>query len=149
MQNKDTVRLLRECRSGVQMATLSFADVYPHAVAPTLREIITASKAHHEKLGKEADSLLDACGEPKKQPNAMIKGLSHVKTEAELRMHRAGRERDRAIVSLLYDGCHMGIKSLSRYLCEYPTASDESRALAKSLIELEESLSHSLRPHLA
>lgn len=149
MQNKDTVRLLRECRSGVQMATLSFADVFPHTQSSAVKALIATSKAHHEKLGKEADALLSECGEPKKDPSAMVKGMARMKTEAELAFHKAGVERDRAVVSLLYDGCHMGIKSLSRYLCEYPNAAPRAREIAHELIGLEESLAHSLRPHLA
>ena len=42
----------------------------------------------------------------------------------------------------------MGIKSLARYCNQYPTADEDSRGLAQSLIRLEDQLVKDMRPYL-
>lgn len=44
----------------------------------------------------------------------------------------------------MLDGCHMGIKSVSRYLNQYKAASDESINLAKKLVQLEQEFMNAL-----
>ena len=48
------------------------------------------------------------------------------------------RDDNSTVAGLLMDGCSMGIKSLSRYLNQYPEASEESQDLTRKLIHLEE-----------
>ena len=47
-----------------------------------------------------------------------------------------------------FDGCNMGVKSLTRYQNQYPAASGHARALAGQLIDAEEQLSNELRRYL-
>ncbi len=57
-------------------------------------------------------------------------------------------ESDRTIADLITDGCNMGIKSLSKYLNQYKAADEQSKDIAKRLIQLEEKLVCNMRPFL-
>ena len=74
----------------------------------------------------------------------MAKGMSWVKTNVQLAMN----DSDKTIADLITDGCNMGVKSLSRYLNQYKTASETAKDIAKSLINLEERLVVDLRAYL-
>ena len=55
---------------------------------------------------------------------------------------------DATTADLVSTGCSMGIKSLARYCNQYPTADEDSRGLAQSLIRLEDQLVKDMRPYL-
>ena len=55
---------------------------------------------------------------------------------------------DQQAADLITDGCNMGVKSLCRYLNEYPTAQQEIKDIANQLIGEEEQLSRAMRPFL-
>lgn len=48
------------------------------------------------------------------------------------------------IADIMVDGCNMGIKSLSKYLNQYTSASSESIDLVKRLITLEKDFMNDL-----
>ena len=70
--------------------------------------------------------------------------MSWIKTNVEIAMDRS----DETIASLMTDGCNMGVKSLSRYLNQYPAADEKSRSLAERLIALEADTAVSMRAEL-
>ena len=70
--------------------------------------------------------------------------MSWMKTEMKIALDRS----DGTIADLMTDGCNMGVKSLSRYLNQYPAADAETKDLAKRLIASEERLSADLRQYL-
>ena len=55
---------------------------------------------------------------------------------------------DATAADLITDGCNMGVKSLYRYLNQYPAADDKVKDLCHKLIEIEEELRRDLRPYL-
>ena len=57
-------------------------------------------------------------------------------------------ETDATVADLITDGCNMGVKSLSRYLNQYKAADEQSKNIAKRLIQLEEGLSVNMRSYL-
>ena len=57
-------------------------------------------------------------------------------------------DTDATVADLMTDGCNMGVKSLSRYLNQYKAADEQSKNIAKRLIELEEGLAVNMRPYL-
>jgi hypothetical protein len=59
-----------------------------------------------------------------------------------------GENPDCGIASLITDGCNMGIKSLYRYLNQYPAADDKVKHLTQEIIDTEEKLQQSMRPYL-
>jgi hypothetical protein len=74
----------------------------------------------------------------------MASSMSWLKTNIMLSMDK----NDKTIADLITDGCHMGIKSLNRYLNQYAAASDESQDITKRLIALEESLAEDIKVYL-
>lgn len=144
MINNDTISLLRECNSGTQMAIYSINEILEKVKDPKLLELLATSKAHHEQLGNELHILLQQCGEPTKDPSAIAKSMSWLKTNTKFILD----DSDRVCAGLITDGCHMGTKTLQRYLNQYLAADKESKAKAQELIRIEENLAASLKPFL-
>lgn len=144
MTENDTERLLRECRSGLGMGVSSLEDVLPYVKNKTLERYLTNAKEKHENLQREADALLKRQNEPRKATPAVAKYMAKMKTYTHLWWSR----KDSTVASLITDGCHMGVKSLCRYLCQYPTASEDTRALARRIIALEDDMTITLRNYL-
>ena len=74
----------------------------------------------------------------------MAKGMSWMKTNMKISMDHS----DATIADLLTDGCHMGIKSLHRYMNQYEDASLLSKELCGRLVGIEEALCKELRSYL-
>ena len=70
--------------------------------------------------------------------------MSKLKTSAKL----AADPSDATVADLMSDGCHMGVKSLSRYLNQYKAADESSKDITKRLIALEEELDKEVRAYL-
>ena len=144
MIEQDTIRLLRECDSGVKMGISSIEEVLDYVKSDKLKNYLIDSKHKHESITREIQELLDSYQDEGKNPNPIIKGMSYIKTKAELVMN----ESDRTIASLMTDGCNMGVKSLSKYLNEYEASSEKSKDIAKRLINIEETLAINIREFL-
>lgn len=74
----------------------------------------------------------------------MAQSMSWIKTNVKLAME----DTDATVADLMTDGCNMGVKSLSRYLNQYKAADEQSKNIAKRLIQLEEGLSVNMRSYL-
>ena len=59
MIQEDTVRLLRECSSGITMGIDSIGEVMTSVKDGRLREVLCDSREKHRSLGLETDRLLD------------------------------------------------------------------------------------------
>lgn len=144
MSNEDTIKLLRECNSGVQMGVYSLEEVLEDTKDSKLKEILKKSIAAHKELGDRTHKLLLEAGEETKEPNPIAKGMSWIKTNTKMMME----DSDRTCADLITDGCNMGIKTLYRYLNQYQNASKESKTLTEDIIREEESLRQDLRDYL-
>ncbi len=144
MIEKDTVRLLRECDSGIRMGIDSLEDVLKELQAGPLHRLLSDCRDRHEALGRETDARLRRFGDEGKSPNPLVKGMSRMKTDMKMNMG----DPVRAAAELITDGCNMGVKSLSRYLNQYAAADETSKDIAKRLISLEEQLAKDIRPWL-
>ena len=144
MIEQDTVKLLRECDSGIKMGTTSIEDVLDYVHDDTFRKYLTDCKNEHTKLKEEIQTLLDKYNDEGKDPNPMAKGMSWMKTNVKLIMD----ESDETIADLITDGCNMGVKSLNRYLNQYKAADEKSKDITKRLINLEEKLAIDIRSFL-
>ncbi len=144
MIEKDTIRLLRECDAGVQMGISSINDVLDYAAAEPMRKLLRDCRDDHETLDKDLQKALDRFGDEGKEPAAMAKGMSWLKTNVKLALE----ESDHTIADLITDGCNMGVKSLSRYLNQYAAADEDSKKIAQRLISLEERLAVDMRTFL-
>lgn len=144
MIEKDTVRLLRECDSGIRMGIDSLEDVLKELQAGPLHRLLSDCRDRHEALGRETDARLRRFGDEGKSPNPLVKGMSRMKTDMKMNTE----DPVRAAAELITDGCNMGVKSLSRYLNQYAAADETSKDIAKRLISLEEQLAKDIRPWL-
>ena len=140
----DTIRLLRECDAGIKMGVEAIQEVEQYSSDPELRQFLKSNMAEHEKLQSELQELLDQYHDDGKDPNAMAKGMSWLKTNIKL----AVDESDKTIADLITDGCNMGVKSLNRYLHQYEAADEKSKDIAKRVISLEETLAKDIRKFL-
>ncbi len=141
MIESDTIKLLRECDAGIKMGVASIDDVLDYVHDKTLRKCLVDCKVEHDKLKEEIQTLLDKYHDDGKEPNAMAKGMSWMKTNVKLVMD----ESDGTIADLMTDGCNMGVKSLNRYLNQYKAADEKTKDITKRLINLEEKLAVDIR----
>ena len=144
MIEQDTVKLLRECDAGARMGMDSLQDVIGAVESPALKGLLQESRESHESLSREITQALHRFDDSGKSPHPMASGMSWLKTHAELAMNRS----DATVADLMTDGCNMGVKSLSRYLNQYQAADEDSKALARKLVGLEEQLAQKIRPYL-
>lgn len=144
MIEQDTIRLLRECDAGVKMGVDAIEQVLPHTQSTDLQSHLAESKREHEALDRRLQNLLDRYGDDGKDPNPMAKGMSWIKTNAKLAM----ADGDATVADLITDGCNMGVKSLRKYLNQYKAADEDSKNVAKDLIQLEEKLTVQMRSYL-
>lgn len=144
MEKNDTISLLKECDSGTKMAVASIDEVLEKIQSSDMRRLLTKSREHHEKLGNEIHALLLRHHSEEKDPSLMAKGMSWLKTNVKMSMD----ESDGAIAELMTDGCDMGIKTLYRYLNQYPTADHTAKELCRKLISIEEEFRRDLHSYL-
>lgn len=141
MIESDTIKLLRECDAGIKMGVASIDDVLDYVHDETLRKCLADCKGEHHKLQEEIQILLDKYHDEGKEPNAMAKSMSWMKTNVKLVMD----ESDETIADLMTDGCNMGVKSLNKYLNQYKAADEKTKDITKRLINLEEKLAVDIR----
>ena len=137
MEDRDTIKLLKECDAGSKIAVTSLDDVLEKVENENLKKLLVETKGHHEKLGNEIHSLLVKYGSEEKEPNAMAKGMSKMKTNFMMNMKE---DCDETAADLITDGCNMGIKSLYKYLNQYPDANSTVKDLCHRLISIEDQL---------
>ena len=133
MIEEDTIKLLRECDAGIKMGVASIDETLQSVKSEDLKKYLEQIQVLLEKYHDEG-----------KEPGAMAKGMSWIKTNAKLAMD----ESDKTVADLMTDGCNMGIKTLNRYLNQYEAADEKSKDIAKRLIKLEEKLVEEIRQFL-
>ena len=57
MENKDTIRLLKECDAGTKMGIASIDEVLEKVADEKLKSLLQESKAHHKELESEIDKM--------------------------------------------------------------------------------------------
>ena len=144
MIEEDTIKLLRECDAGVKMGMASIEEVIEYTSDPGLQQDLAQAKQEHERLHQQIQMLLSRYHDEGKEVNVMAKSMSWIKTNVMLVMD----ESDATIADLITDGCNMGVKSLSRYLNQYPAADSSSKEIACALVKVEEDLAKKIRCYL-
>ncbi len=144
MENQDTILLLKECDAGSKMAVASIDDVMDQIHDNNLKALLKKSKEHHTKLGNDIHAMLTQYDAATKDPNPMAKGMSWMKTNMKMAMD----DSDHTIADLMTDGCNMGIKSLYKYMNQYPAANQKVIDLCTDLIHIEDSLRRDLQDYL-
>lgn len=142
--NDDTIELLKECNAGVKMGVSSIEDLIDKAENSKLKAILSDSLDEHKRLGDETREILNDYDDEGKEPNPMAKGMSWLKTNMMMSVNHS----DETIADLIYEGCSMGVKSLSRYLNKYEAAEEKTKDIAKKLISMEDKLATEMRAYL-
>ena len=106
--------------------------------------ILKTCKDEHIKLEAETGALLQEFGEESKEPNPLAKGMSYMKTNVKTVLEPG----DKTVADLVTDGCHMGVKSLERYLNEYENAEQRVKSMAEKLIKIEKNLADDIAAYL-
>ena len=142
--NEDTINLLKECNAGCKSATNSMEQVQSYIENEHLKSIIAEYNDKHIKIGDECHKMLNEYNKNEEDPQVMGKVFSWISTEMKLMMNDNTHE----VADIMIDGCNMGIKSVSKYINKYNTASVESMALAKKLIKMEQEFMSELLVYL-
>lgn len=140
----DTIKLLRECNAGIKMGVSTLDDVMEHVKEDSLRRLLAKSKETHTRLGNTTHEYLKEYHDEGKEPAMMAKAMSKLKTGMKL----DNEGPDSTVADLVTDGCNMGIKSLYRYMNQYPAAEDKVKKLAREVADAEETLVKDLRGYL-
>lgn len=144
MVEQDTIRLLRECDSGIKIGISAIDEVVDHVKGDGLRGILSDSRSESQRLQSDLQKVLADYHDDGKEPNPLVQGMSWVKTNFEMMVDGS----DSKIAEMMMDGCNMGIKSLSRYMNQYKAADERSKDIAKRLISSEERLSADMRHYV-
>lgn len=142
--NDDTIKLLRECNAGIKMGVTSLDDVLDHVRDDRLKNLLLKSKDTHSRLGDKTHEYLLEYQDEGKEPAVMAKMMSWFKSNMKLE----GENSDAMAADIITDGCNMGIKSLYKYLHQYPAAEQKVKDLTGELIRAEETLVEDLREYL-
>lgn len=144
MPNEDTIKLLKECNAGTKMAIESIDEVLDKTQNKELLSILQRSLKQHQLLESQTEEKLHEYHDSGKEPNPIAQTMAWMKTNIKLLTN----PNDQEIAELMIDGCNMGIKSVSRYINQYPTAIKEAKELANKLVEIEQDFMDKLRLYL-
>ncbi len=144
MNNEDTIHLTKECNAGIKMAIESINEVLDHVQTTNFKQILERSKKEHDKIQEKTHDFLAYLGEEEKEPNPMAKGMSWLKTNIKLTM----KDSDATAADLITEGCNMGVKTLRKYLNQYPAADEKAKEIAKQVIEVEKKLTDDISIYL-
>ncbi len=144
MVNSDTLELLKECDQGVKMGIESIDEVIEKAENNNLYELLKKYRDLHEDLKDKMEKILNERDLKGEEPKLIAKSMASMKTNIKLFVE----DSDHTIADLMTDGCHMGIKSLNKYLNEYKTAEPPVQDMAKKIIRVEEDFERDLRKYL-
>ncbi|MGN1197445.1 MAG: hypothetical protein ACI4TA_07585 [Acetatifactor sp.] len=140
----DSIKLLRECNAGIKMGVSSLDDMMKYVQSEDLRTLLQKSKATHTRLGNTTHEYLNEYHDSGKEPAVMAKVMSKMK--ANIKLDEDGP--DSTVADLITDGCNMGVKSLYRYLNQYPAAEEKIKKLTREVADAEETLTRELRDYL-
>ena len=132
--DSDTINLLKEVNSGCKMATSSMEQIIPSISNQSFAKLVHDYNTQHINLGDEAHELLNKHHADEKDPHPIAKAMSWITTETKITL----KSDHTTLAKMLMDGCNMGIQSISTKINEYKEADDESIAIAKRLVKLEE-----------
>ena len=142
--NDDTIKLLKECSSGICMARDAIDEILEDVRDDDLKGILQNSIKEHDALKEDTENYLKVFHEEPEKPSVIAKGMAHLKSNVKL----AADNSDATVADLITDGCNMGIKSLHRYLNQYQAADKDIKKLAKQIIDVESSLREQICAYL-
>lgn len=144
METQDTIHLLKECDAGAKMAVTSLDEILEFVDSSKFHQILSESKKHHKQILEEVQVMLKQYHSEEKEPNPVARGMSWLKTNFKLTLD----DSTSVAADLIIDGCNMGVKSLRKYINEYPSARRPAVDLCHRIISIEETLAKDLQEYL-
>ena len=144
LPNDDTIKLLKECDAGTKMGINGILEVVDKVENKELLSILSKYLQDHRKLEEKIQDQLNRFHDEEKEPNPIARAMSWIKINVKL----IKGQHDHVVADLMTEGCNMGIKSICRYLNQYPTALESIKSLCYDLVELEENFAKDLRQYL-
>lgn len=141
---KHTVALLTECEAGLKMAISSMEQTLPRISDVGFKLMFQDYYLKHCKLQEECERLLK---ELENQENQYEKNPSKV-AQLMSGLKNAKCDDIAEVADFYTDGCNRGMKSVGKYLNRYMQASEESIALARKIIKIEQHFMEDLRAYL-
>ena len=142
--NEDTINLLKECNAGCKSATSSMEQILAYVENQKLRDLIKEYNNKHIKYGDECHELLNSADSDEKDPNKFAMAMATLGTDLKITINSSVNKA----AGLLIDGCNMGIKSINKYMNQYPAALESIKSLCYDLAELEENFAKDIRHYL-
>lgn len=143
---EDTIKLLKECNSGITMGMSSINNVLPYVKNPDMRNALVKCKESHAKLGEKTHRALSMYDESRNPPHMMAKMMADMRVKSKIMM--AMDSKQRTIAGVMTDGCNMGIKSIYKNLNKYNEANSDAKEIANNIISSEQQLRTELRKYL-
>ena len=143
---EDTIKLLKECNSGITMGMSSINNVLPYVRNSDMKEALIKCKEDHAKLGEKTHRALAMYDESRNPPHMMAKMMADMKVKGKIMMTMDSKQK--TIANVMTDGCNMGIKSLYKNLNKYSEANSDAREIANNIISSEQKLRNELRQFL-
>ncbi len=144
MVNSDTIKLLKECNSGVKMGVSAIEEILPSVSDREFKMLLKSSLDKNKNLEERTLKALKKLGDEGKAPHIMAKSMAWMKTNMKLAMEAS----DAVAADLLTDGCNMGVKSINRYMNKYKNAEENAKKIARDIVDTEENLAQSIRKYL-
>ena len=144
MPSDETIKLLKECNAGVKMAVTSINEVTDKVQNKELLSLLERFLKEHQQIEEETHNELNAYKDTEKSPNPIAEAMA----SAKINIKFLTNSTDQEIAELMIDRCNMGIKSVSRYINQYPTATQQVKDLCEKLIKLEQRFMDELRIYL-
>ena len=140
----DTIKLLKDCDSGLVMAISSLKHVKHEAKADNFTNMLDKYYKNHMRIKKDIDKKLIEYNTTTDDINPFAEAMANMKITLKLTTNHT----DNKIADLMIDGCNMGIKSVSKYMNKYSNAKQDIMQLANDIVVLEQNFSNELRQYL-
>lgn len=132
--DEHSIKLLKECSSGCQMAMESVKKMREYTKDAKLNDLLEVYGEKHRELEGEISGRLRSFGKYESEPKKMAELMAKAEMDVKMLVH----PNDHQVAKIMMDGCNMGIQSVSEYINKYTDASQDSQDVAKKLIGIEE-----------
>ncbi len=142
--DRDTLFLLGDCTAGIAMTVAAMDGVLPNVKDQVLRRRLQDSIRAQEQLREQSCRLLQQWGGTEKQPSAVAKGMSQLRSTTRMVLRRD----DPTAADVVAGSCDRQVRELCRSRNRYAGANPEALFLADRVIASQEQLSAGLRNFL-
>lgn len=144
MDTHDNKKLLEKCDNGIRMAIESIKLARTHSADEALTGVLNKYIARHKEIGQRSEQLLNQSGQSAKPPGF----VEHTMLKLNGSVRFMQDESTENIADFVIDGCNMGVKTVSKYIKQYPGADAASLDLAAGIVRIEQSFADEIRQFL-